>query len=170
MWKRPEVTPSQLPSEVIDVGEPGNVGKVDFADGEIEINQGRPTKELVMVNTGDRPIQVGSHYHIAEANKALAFDREAAFGMRLDWLSGAAFRFEPGQERKVPLTTFTGREVARGMNNVVNGTLRFGATRQVAIRRLKEEGFCFEGESYPVSERADEALKDAPLFHYNRKN
>jgi urease subunit gamma/beta len=168
-WAAPKAKPSTIPTEAIDVGDPKNAGKITFAADDIEINAGRPTKELVMVNTGDRPVQIGSHYHLAECNRAMAFDREAAFGMRLDWLSGAAFRFEPGQERKVPLTTFVGREVALGMNNMTNGSLRSEQVKERTMRNLRARGYCFEGERYPVKQRADEAFKDAPMFHYERK-
>ncbi|MCB1803104.1 MAG: urease subunit beta, partial [Gammaproteobacteria bacterium] len=78
-------------------------GEVIPADGEIEINAGRDTCKVSVANTGDRPIQVGSHYHFFETNEALAFDREAARGMRLDIAAGTAVRFEPGQERDVTL-------------------------------------------------------------------
>lgn len=165
-WTRPEIKPSTLPKEAIDVGEPTHTGEIVFGKGEIEINAGRPTLELTAVNTGDRPIQIGSHYHFAECNRAMAFDREAAFGMRLDWLSGAAFRFEPGQERKVPLTRYVGREVALGMNNITNGSLRSEFVKQRSIKTLRDRGFCFEGEHYPVREKVDEAYESAPLFHY----
>ena len=103
-----------------------------------------------MVNTGDRPIQIGAHYHLAECNKAMAFDREAAFGMRLDVPSGSAVRFEPGQSRKVQITGYVGRQVAYGMNNMTNGSLRSDIIKNQTMRRLRTEGYCFEGERFPV--------------------
>jgi len=90
------------------------VGEVTPADGQIELNAGRPTTELVVTNTGDRPIQVGSHYPFAETNRALAFDRAAAAGQRLDIPAGAAVRFEPGEQRTVRLVPGVGSTGARG--------------------------------------------------------
>ncbi|PZQ16076.1 MAG: urease subunit beta [Ancylobacter novellus] len=155
-WAPPPLPKSVVPSEAFEVGEPEKVGAIDFADGDIEINAGRRTLELVMVNTGDRPIQIGAHYHIAECNKAMAFDREAAFGMRLDIPSGTAVRFEPGQSRKVQLTTYVGREVAYGMNNMTNGTVRSEIIKDLTMQKLRAHRYCFEGERYKVRERPDE--------------
>ncbi|WP_315924066.1 urease subunit beta [Mesorhizobium sp. SP-1A] len=149
-WSRPPLPKSVIAAEAFDVGEPSKVGLIEFADGDIEINAGRRTVELVMVNTGDRPIQIGAHYHIAECNRAMAFDREAGFGMHLDIASGTAVRFEPGQSRKVQLTSYVGREVAYGMNNMTNGTTRSDIIKQQTVRRLKENGYCFEGERFAV--------------------
>ena len=118
-----------MPREAFDVGEPEKCGDDRFGKGEIEINAGRRTQEIVMVNTGDRPMQIGAHYHLAECNRAMAFDRDAAFGMHLDIPSGTAVRFEPGQSRKVQITTYVGREVAYGMNNMTNGSVRSELTR-----------------------------------------
>jgi urease subunit gamma/beta len=154
-WSRPPLPKSVIAAESFDVGEPSKVGLIEFADGDIEINAGRRTIELVMVNTGDRPIQIGAHYHIAECNRAMAFAREAAFGMHLDIASGTAVRFEPGQSRKVQLTTYAGREVAYGMNNMTNGTVRSDIIKQQTVRRLKEHGYCFEGERFPVNTPPD---------------
>jgi urease subunit gamma/beta len=86
------------------------IGEVTAVDGQIELNAGRPTTELVVTNTGDRPIQVGSHYPFAETNRALAFDRAAAAGQRLDIPAGAAVRFEPGEQRTVRLVPGSGGE------------------------------------------------------------
>ena len=154
-WSRPPIPKSIIPSEAFDVGEPKLCGAIEFGEGDIEINVGRRTIELVMVNTGDRPIQIGAHYHLAECNRAMAFDREAAFGMRLDIASGTAIRFEPGQSRKVQLTTYVGREVAYGMNNMTNGTVRADIIREPTMQRLRAHGYCFEGERFKVRERPD---------------
>lgn len=154
-WSRPPLPKSVIPAEAFDVGEQARCGAIEFGEGDIEINAGRPTKEIVMINSGDRPIQIGAHYHLAECNKAMAFDREAAFGYRLDIASGTSIRFEPGQSRKVQITTYVGREVAYGMNNMTNGSLRSDIIKEQTIRRLREAGFCFEGESYPVKESPD---------------
>ncbi len=158
-WSRPPLPTSVVPDEAFDVGAPGTCGRIDFAEGDIEINAGRPSIELVMVNTGDRPVQIGAHYHIAECNRAMAFDREAAFGMRLDIASGSAVRFEPGQSRKVQLTGFVGREVAYGMNNMTNGTLRSDIVREQTMQRLRANGYCFEGERFATRTRADTRFK-----------
>ena len=154
-WSRPPLPKSVVAAEAFDVGEPAKAGMIEFADGEIEINVGRRTLEVVMVNTGDRPIQIGAHYHISECNRAMAFDRAATFGMHLDIPSGTAVRFEPGQSRKVQLTSYVGREVAYGMNNMTNGTLRSEIIKEQTIRRLKEHGYCFEGERFPVNTPPD---------------
>ena len=154
-WSPPPIPKSVVPKEAFDVGEPAMCGAIEFASGDIVINEGRPTKEIVMVNSGDRPIQIGAHYHLAECNKAMAFDREAAFGFHLDIPSGTAVRFEPGQSRKVQITTFVGREVAYGMNNMTNGTTRSDIIKRQTMQRLKAAGYCFEGERYPVRTPAD---------------
>ena len=98
-------------------------GEIFPADGEIELNAGAPVTDLEVANTGDRPVQVGSHYHFAETNPALAFDREAARGRRLDIPAGTAVRFEPGQTRKVRLVPFTGDRTVYGFNQKVMGPL-----------------------------------------------
>ena len=91
--------------------------------GEIELNAGRPTIRIKVANTGDRPIQVGSHYHFYETNGALRFDREATRGFRLNIASGTAVRFEPGQEREVELVAYSGDRVIYGFNGKVMGRL-----------------------------------------------
>ena len=98
-------------------------GEMIVSDGEIELNAGRETVRLMVANTGDRPIQVGSHYHFYEANEALAFNREQAKGMRLDIPAGTAVRFEPGDEREVQLVPFVGSREVYGFNGRVNGML-----------------------------------------------
>jgi urease subunit beta len=98
-------------------------GEVITADGAIELNKGAPTVTLRVANTGDRPIQVGSHYHFFETNEALRFDREKARGMRLDIAAGTAVRFEPGQERDVTLVPLSGRRTVYGFQQKVMGKL-----------------------------------------------
>ena len=98
-------------------------GEVVTAAGDIELNVGLPTTTLTVANTGDRPVQVGSHYHFAEANPALAFDRAAARGQRLDIAAGTAVRFEPGQSREVTLVPFRGHRVVFGFRGDVMGPL-----------------------------------------------
>ncbi len=98
-------------------------GEVITADGEIELNAGQPMVAIRVANTGDRPIQVGSHYHFFETNGALAFEREKARGMRLDIPSGTAVRFEPGQERDVQLVPLSGERRVYGFRQKVMGPL-----------------------------------------------
>lgn len=98
-------------------------GEIFAADGEIELNAGLETLMLDVSNTGDRPIQVGSHYHFAETNEGLSFDREKARGMRLDIPAGTAVRFEPGQTRSVTLVPYGGSRTVYGFNQKVMGTL-----------------------------------------------
>ena len=98
-------------------------GEIIVTDGEIELNAGCATLEMDVANTGDRPIQVGSHYHFAEANPALRFDRAAARGMRLDIASGTAIRFEPGQRRSVTLIPYRGARIVHGFRGAVSGAL-----------------------------------------------
>ena len=98
-------------------------GEVFAAEGEIELNAGRPAIRLTVANTGDRPVQVGSHYHFAETNAALDFDRAAARGMRLDIAAGTAVRFEPGQTREVQLVPYGGDRAIWGFNKAVMGAL-----------------------------------------------
>ena len=98
-------------------------GEILTADGEITLNQGRAMIEIEVANAGDRPVQVGSHYHFFETNQALEFDRAAARGMRLDIPSGSAVRFEPGQTRIVRLVAYAGGRVVVGFNGRVNGRL-----------------------------------------------
>jgi urease beta subunit len=98
-------------------------GEYLLAPGEIEINAGRKTALVLVANTGDRPIQVGSHFHFYEVNKALRFDRGAAYGMRLHIAAGTAMRFEPGEEKEAPLVEFAGARIIHGHNGLVNGPL-----------------------------------------------
>ena len=98
-------------------------GEMEIAPGEIELNAGQPRTTLTVSNRGDRPIQVGSHYHFAETNSALAFDRAAALGQRLDIAAGTAVRFEPGQARTVTLVPYQGRRQVFGFRGLVMGAL-----------------------------------------------
>jgi urease subunit beta len=98
-------------------------GEIETADGDIELNAGLPRTVLTVANTGDRPIQVGSHYHFAETNPALDFDRAAARGQRLDIAAGTAVRFEPGQTREVTLVPLQGRRHVVGFRGDVMGAL-----------------------------------------------
>lgn len=99
------------------------IGEYILAQGDIEINKGRRTVVIVVRNTGDRPIQIGSHYHFFEVNRAMEFDRSQAYGMRLDIPSGMAARFEPGDEREVQLVEIGGSREMFGHRGLVNGKL-----------------------------------------------
>ena len=98
-------------------------GEILTAEGTHEVNAGAPVTTLMVANTGDRPVQVGSHYHFAEANAGLEFDRAAARGLRLDIPAGTAVRFEPGQRREVALVPYGGGRVVYGFNGKVMGAL-----------------------------------------------
>ncbi|NEP12361.1 MAG: urease subunit beta [Symploca sp. SIO2C1] len=98
-------------------------GEILVQEGEIELNAGRPTLSLSVANRGDRPIQVGSHFHFYEVNEALEFEREQAKGMRLNIPAGTAVRFEPGDQREVKLVALVGSRQVYGFNNKVNGSL-----------------------------------------------
>lgn len=110
-------------------------------DGELTLNADRPQIEVTAVNTGDRPVQVGSHYHFFEVNKALEFDRAAAFGKRLDIPAGTAVRFEPGQSKQVTLVGFGGRRELSGLNALSDGATDGDAALQVALARARAGGF-----------------------------
>ncbi|EYD72932.1 Urease beta subunit [Rubellimicrobium mesophilum DSM 19309] len=98
-------------------------GEIQVAEGDIELNAGRASVTIMVANTGDRPVQVGSHYHFAETNPALDFDRAAAWGRRLDIAAGTAVRFEPGQRREVRLIPVAGEREVWGFNGRVMGPL-----------------------------------------------
>ena len=113
-----------------------------FFDGEdIELNAGRAVVTLRVNNTGDRPIQVGAHYHFYETNRALVFDREKAYGMRLDLPSGTSVRFEPGDVKDVNLVAYGGRRVVFGFNGLVSGRLDDPYTRQTSLKRFVDQGY-----------------------------
>jgi urease subunit gamma/beta len=111
-------------------------GAVVAAEGDIELSPGRETVSIRVQNLGDRPVQVGSHYHFFEVNRALRFDREASFGMHLDIAAGTAVRFEPGEEREVGLVAFGGRRELFGLNRLTEGQ-----TRPAALARARDRGF-----------------------------
>ena len=116
-------------------------GEVVTPDGDIEINAGRRKLTLTATNSGDRPVQVGSHFHFFEVNKALDFDREATFGMRLDIPSGTAVRFEPGQVLEVNLVEVGGRRSVSGFNSLTDGSIDSDEIKQAALERARERGF-----------------------------
>lgn len=107
----------------------------------IVANKDRQTSRVLVSNTGDRPVQVGSHYHFFETNRALEFDRTAAFGMRLNIAAGTAVRFEPGEQKEVELTRFSGARIVHGANGLVEGELDATDARERSLARLREAGF-----------------------------
>jgi urease beta subunit len=118
-------------------------GEYVLAADEVVANDGRRTVTVMVGNTGDRPIQVGSHFHFFEANKALRFDRAAAFGMRLNVPAGTAVRFEPGDEKKVTLVALGGARLAHGLNRLTEGATD-DASLAAALGRARERGFLEE--------------------------
>lgn len=127
--------------------QPVEVGGVILADGDISYNENRRTVTLKVRNTGDRPVQVGSHFHFFEVNRYLEFDRKAAFGYHLNIPATTAVRFEPGEEKEVELTTFAGKQRIIGFNDLVNGyagledTPSYYPRETAAFRRMEEYGF-----------------------------
>ena len=116
-------------------------GEIIAAEGDIEINAGRPKVALRAINTGDRSIQIGSHYHFFEANRAMEFDRAAAFGMHLDIPAGTAVRFEPGEAKDVTLVAFGGTGELSGLNSLTEGSVRSESDKQAALGRARARGF-----------------------------
>ncbi|WP_297351165.1 urease subunit beta [Paraburkholderia sp.] len=116
-------------------------GEILAMEGEIELNAGRVRTTVRAINTGDRPIQVGSHFHFFEVNRALRFDRAAAFGMRLDIPAGTAVRFEPGDAKDVTLVAFGGTQEIFGLNGLTDGALADPSLREAAVARAAQRGF-----------------------------
>ena len=117
------------------------VGGVIFADAPVSFNEGRPVVKIKVRNTGDRPIQVGSHFHFFEVNRALEFDRAAAYGMRLNIASTTAVRFEPGDEKAVELVPFGGLRSVYGFNDLVDSWTGDVHTRAINIAKADALGF-----------------------------
>lgn len=116
-------------------------GEIILGEGDIVAFHGRQTVEFIVANTGDRPIQVGSHCHFFEANRALRFDREKAYGFRLHVPAGTAVRFEPGEDKRVTLVSIGGHRVAYGINGLVNGRLDDPTVKAKALAAAREQGF-----------------------------
>lgn len=116
------------------------VGEIICKDREITINEGRKTANIKVANIGDRPIQVGSHFHFFEVNKLLSFKREDAFGMRLNIPSGTSVRFEPGEEKEISLVELGGRKKAYGLNALTQGEIN-DTTLEKALEEAKKRGF-----------------------------
>jgi urease subunit beta len=143
-------------------------------DGEpLELNAGRPTATVEVTNTGDRPIQVGSHFHFFEANRALVFDREAAYGMRLDLPAGTAVRFEPGEVKKIQLVALGGQRRVYGGNALVMGDLDDARRREQSLKRMRTAGFgdVSDGSRAPaVKKPAERASKKRGKKSRTRKS
>jgi urease subunit gamma/beta len=116
-------------------------GEFIFDGGPIVVNAGKETAEITVVNTGDRPVQIGSHFHFFEVNKALDFNRAAAFGMRLDIPSGTAVRFEPGDTQTVRLVKIGGTRVGLGLNSLTNGSMDDPKVKAAAVEKARTLGF-----------------------------
>lgn len=127
--KQPQSAKEHTPGELITV------------EGDIELNKGREKCTLKVTNTGDRPIQIGSHYHFFETNSALEFDRAAAFGKRLDIPSGVSKRFEPGESKEVTLVAIGGHARVTGFNNLTNGSVNDQDLKREALKRARDAGF-----------------------------
>jgi urease subunit beta/urease subunit gamma/beta len=119
----------------------GNNDRYILRDEPVELNAGLRTQTLTVRNTGDRPVQVGSHFHFFEVNRALVFDRAAALGMRLNIPAGLAVRFEPGEERVVDLVAFGGLGRTVGFNNLADGSTTTATGVRRALQRAREQGF-----------------------------
>jgi urease subunit gamma/beta len=147
--------PVPAPALFAERGDPtlaGPPGQVMCAPGEIVLNEGRETIALPVTNRGDRPIQVGSHYHFVETNRVLAFDRRRAYGMRLDIPAGTAVRFEPGETRTINLVAIAGSRVIRGGNALADGPVSpEGLAR--TMRAVAERGFAHEPAHPPEGSR-----------------
>jgi urease subunit gamma/beta len=127
----------------------GQIGELQAADGELVLNDGRDTVRLPVTNRGDRPIQVGSHYHFIETNRALVFDRAKAYGMRLDIPAGTAVRFEPGEMKTVTLVGIAGRRVIRGGSALADGPVS-DENKSRALSLVAERGFGNEAAASDV--------------------
>jgi len=128
-----------------ELAKPVVPGELILGVGDVEAFKGRATKELTVSNLGDRPIQVGSHCHFFEANHALKFDREQAFGFRLCIPAGTAVRFEPGEEKRVTVVALAGKRVAHGINGLTDGSLDDAQVKTRALSRAAERGFSGTG-------------------------
>ena len=126
------------PIECTDILCPGEI-LVD--EGEIELNAKRESLQIKVINSADRPVQVGSHYHFFETNKALVFDRNKSYGMRLDIPSGTTVRFEPGEIKTITLTEISGERKSFGLNDLVEGSLDDETTKENAFKKMKTLGF-----------------------------
>ena len=141
-------------------------GEYFLADEDIELNPGRATSRLEVTNTGDRPVQVGSHCHFFEVNRYLVFERETAYGMRLNIPAGTAVRFEPGDTRAVELVALGGRREVIGLNGLVNGSLDDAATRKKAMEAVR----AFTVLSPANTQTRQEHIAEMPMNHKDHKD
>ena len=116
-------------------------GEIFVKNGTIICNEGRETVKIKVINTGDRPIQVGSHFHFFEINKAMSFDREKAFGKRLNIVASTAVRFEPGEEKEVELVEIGGNKKAMGFNNLVDGSVDSATQKEESLAKANQLNF-----------------------------
>jgi urease beta subunit len=128
-----------------ELARPVIPGQILFAAGDIEALTNRVTRDLTVKNSADRPIQVGSHCHFFEVNRALVFDREQTFGFRLCIPAGTAARFEPGEEKRVTLVALAGSRTVHGINGLTNGALDDSNAKAQALARASEQGFIRKG-------------------------
>jgi urease subunit gamma/beta len=140
IFQKPTLNEPPLPR---DGGEGSAPGACEIKSGEIELNSGRTTAEISVTNLGDRPIQVGSHYHFIETNASLRFDRAKAYGKRLDIPAGTAVRFEPGETKTVKLVEIAGKKIIRGGNNLAGGKVS-AAGKKAAMKRIGQKNFSSE--------------------------
>lgn len=153
MKKKAKARPKPVKRKVMSPGAmkaaipPASIipGEIILGEGDIVAFNSRQTVELTVANTGDRPIQVGSHCHFFEANRALRFDREKAYGFRLQVPAGTAVRFEPGEDKRVMLVAIGGNRVAYGINSLTHGRLDDPIVKQKAVAKAKELGFIGKG-------------------------
>lgn len=124
-------------------------GEIFVKNGTIICNEGRETVKIKVTNTGDRPIQVGSHFHFFEVNKAMSLDREKAFGKRLNIVASTAVRFEPGEEKEVELVEIGGNKIARGFNNLVDASVTSEEQKEISL--AKAEKLNFKTNSYELT-------------------
>lgn len=137
-------------------------GEYKTAQGDITLNEGRETVILKVTNTGDRPVQVGSHYHFFEVNPALKFDREKAYGFRLDQPSGNSVRFEPGQSATVRLVAYDGERKVIGFRGWVNGSLDDANIRKQAMERMKANYNPGEHKDYDPGQHTGSDQSNSP--------
>ncbi|GAA0952016.1 urease subunit beta [Actinocorallia libanotica] len=128
-----------------------------YGEGDIELNAGQERVTITVRNTGDRAVQIGSHFHFFETNRALSFDRERAFGKRLDIPAGTAVRFEAGDTKQVTLVEYGGGQRLMGFGGLLNGSIRSAEARRKALKRMRERGYLDEPEQGGAAERGGKA-------------
>lgn len=134
-----------------------------YGEGDIELNAGQERVKITVRNTGDRAVQVGSHFHFFESNRALSFDRDKAFGKRLDIPAGTAVRFEPGDTKEVTLVEYGGGQRIIGFGGLLNGSIRSSAAHREALKRMRERGYLDE-PSEPEKAAKKESGKKSRTF------